>query len=121
MEIEETVDLSLNAFVRSQIGRDVLRKYMDDIGKTVTDPTVYAQALYDKKIVTRTALDLATERNFPDENRQTTFLSTMYHSMDLNPEHFFLMIEVLKTFPTSVEVAEKMLREYGERYTMSFS
>ena len=104
---------TLETFVRKMAGKDVLRRTIDEVGESVEDPMAYAQALYERKAASKLTVDLAESINLPPESKNTTFLSTMYHSIDLNDKSFFTLLDVLKMWPSSVAVAEKMEREYG--------
>lgn len=116
--MEEERDVSMEAFVRKQAGKDILRKSMEKIGESIEDPLPIAQALYERKAASKLTVDLAEPSDFPMEGRNTTFLSTMYHSIEKNHNNFSVLLDVLRMFPSSVGVADQMQADYGERISV---
>ena len=107
-------DVSMNAYIRKQAAKEIVRNFMEEMGATFEDPVPYAKVLYEKKAISKLTLELAEPSDFPIGNRATSFLSSMYSSIDRNYANFGHLLDTLRLFPDSASVADKMEKAYGE-------
>ena len=105
----------LEKYIRSQAARDALKAILPFAQETIDEKKclTYAKACYARKAISKSGVDLSEDRDIPLPNRNTTFLTSMFRSLDHDYINFETVCEVLRGFPEVAVVAEKMEAEYG--------
>lgn len=111
----------LEKYIRSQAVRDALKAILPFAQETIKEENcvTYAKACYARKAISKSGVDLSEDTDIPLPNRNTTFLTSMFRSLEHDYVNFETVCEVLRGFPEVAVVAEKMEAEYGMNITLA--
>lgn len=113
-EPREERDVSMNAYVRKQAGKEIIRHYLERMGEAMPDPVPYAREMFSRKVVSKLTLELAEPSDLPIENRSTSFISSMYSAIERDYRNFYQFLEVLRMWPNTVAIADVVEKAYSE-------